>query len=342
MKKNAGGTWRRTRGLGIVRLPRVALLVMALAVPAGILLAIPGPASAQGANSDLMALVGPNPVAVLPVTATSAQAIPTVGHAVKAEASANSETAASRVTGEFGLVGTLANPAPVAPGGSISGTVTAAGRGPAKGRRLRGICVGAITPQGAVAALTATAPNGTYTLTGLAAGNYLVNFQSSEFCNGGNSASYVAQWYHNQPTQATASTVTVRSRRDTGSINAALQPGGSISGTVTAAGGGPLDGICVGTVTPQGATVIISTAPDGTYTLDGLPAGNYLVEFITAPGCGSNSGSYVAQWYNNQPTQATANTVAVTVGVDTGSINAALVRVPVTMDPSAPLWRPVS
>ena len=101
MKKNAGGTWRRIRGLGIVRLPRVALLVIALAVPAGILLAIPGPASAQGANSDLMAL------------------------------------------------GTLANPAPVAPGGSISGTVTAAGRGPAKGRRLRGICVGAITPQGA-------------------------------------------------------------------------------------------------------------------------------------------------------------------------------------------------
>jgi hypothetical protein len=230
MKKNAGGTWRRIRGLSIVRLPRVALLVMALAVLAGIPLAIPGPASAQGANSDLMALVGPNPGAVLPVTATSAQAIPTVGHAVKAEASANSETAASRVTGELGLVGTLANPAPVAPGGSISGRVTAAGGGPAKQCRgsscrrgpLGGICVGAFTPQGSRVTETATARNGRYTLTGLAAGNYLVSF-ASPGC--GNSGSYVTQWYNNQPTQATATPVAVTVGVDTPSINAVLQPG---------------------------------------------------------------------------------------------------------------------
>jgi len=74
MKKNAGGTWTHIRGRGIVRLPRVVLLVMALAVSAGIPLAIPGSASAQGAGSDLTALeVTANDV-FLPPDATSAQA----------------------------------------------------------------------------------------------------------------------------------------------------------------------------------------------------------------------------------------------------------------------------
>jgi IPT/TIG domain-containing protein len=54
MKKNIWGAWRRVRGLGIVRLPRVVVLAMALAISAGIPLAIPGPASAQ--TSDLQGL----------------------------------------------------------------------------------------------------------------------------------------------------------------------------------------------------------------------------------------------------------------------------------------------
>ena len=75
MKKNVGGTWRRIRGLGIVRLPRVVVLVMALAVSAGIPLAIPGSASAQQpVNSDLTALEVAADQVFLPPTATSVQA----------------------------------------------------------------------------------------------------------------------------------------------------------------------------------------------------------------------------------------------------------------------------
>ena len=74
MKKNAGETRRHIRGLGIVRLPRVVLLVMTLVVSAGIPLAIPGPASAQQPTNVLFA----GDVAVdnvdVPPTTTSVQA----------------------------------------------------------------------------------------------------------------------------------------------------------------------------------------------------------------------------------------------------------------------------
>ena len=75
MKKNAGGTRRRIHGLGIVRLPRVVLLAIALTVSAGIPLAIPGPASAQQpVNTDLTALEVAADQVFLPPTTTSVQA----------------------------------------------------------------------------------------------------------------------------------------------------------------------------------------------------------------------------------------------------------------------------
>jgi len=75
MKKNVGGTWKRIRGHGIVRLPRVVLLAIALTVSAGIPLAIPGPASAQQpVNSDLTALEVAADQVFLPPTTTSVQA----------------------------------------------------------------------------------------------------------------------------------------------------------------------------------------------------------------------------------------------------------------------------
>jgi hypothetical protein len=74
MKKNAGTTWRRTRSLDIVRLPRLIVLAMGLAVAAGIPLAIPGPASAQQPLSDLVAIDSAVDNVMLPPAATSAQA----------------------------------------------------------------------------------------------------------------------------------------------------------------------------------------------------------------------------------------------------------------------------
>jgi protocatechuate 3,4-dioxygenase beta subunit len=98
---------------------------------------------------------------------------------------------------------------------------------------------------------------------------------------------------------------------------------GWISGSVTAAGAGPLGGICVnanGIDSTVGSGSAI-TAADGTYTIKGLAPGSYDVEFYPS-GCGND---YVTQFWNNQPGPGSANAVLVTVGSTVPGINAAMV-----------------
>jgi hypothetical protein len=78
----------------------------------------------------------------------------------------------------------------------------------------------------------------------------------------------------------------------------ALAAAGSISGTVTAEGGGPLQGVEV-CPTPQPytfETTCVETGPAGTYKLDGLPGGSYLVHFSTQ----QNNLRYVSEFYDNE------------------------------------------
>jgi hypothetical protein len=109
---------------------------------------------------------------------------------------------------------------------------------------------------------------------------------------------------------------------DTDSIDAAMQPGGSISGTVTAAAGGALGGVCVAAIIPPDEFITGgSTDADGTYTIRGLAVGDYIVGFST--GCGY-PGDLVDQWFDHQSTPETATLVSVTAGHTTGSIDAAM------------------
>jgi hypothetical protein len=110
---------------------------------------------------------------------------------------------------------TIADPATAAAGGTITGKVTAA-RG---GAALSGICVGASrTGTGTGSRGGATTADGTYQITGLAAGTYDVEFASG--C--GNTGSYVAQWYNGQSSLASANPVTVTAGTTTPDISAAL------------------------------------------------------------------------------------------------------------------------
>ena len=56
----------------------------------------------------------------------------------------------------------------------------------------------------------------------------------------------------------------------------------------------------------------------GAYTVVGLPTGNYQVDFF------DYTGAHFEQWWNNQPTQATANIINVTIGNSTAGIDASL------------------
>jgi uncharacterized protein YodC (DUF2158 family) len=165
----------------------------------------------------------------------------------------------------------------------------------------------------------ATVADGTYKITGLAAGTYDV-----EFSNGcGNPGSYLEQWYKGQSAPGSANPVTVTAGTITPGINAAMVAGGTITGKVTAASGGAaLSGICVQASPTGGGTGIGGrpTAADGTYQITGLATGTYDLFFSA---CG-NPGSYLTQWYKGQSSQASANPVTVTAGTTTPDISAAL------------------
>jgi hypothetical protein len=118
-------------------------------------------------------------------------------------------------------------------------------------------------------------------LTGLAPGGYKVRFED---CGG---SGYGGQWYSGKTSQRSADVVTVRARRTTSGIGAALTRGRvSISGRVTAkATGRPLAGICV--VASSSATfAFASTDATGRYTVKRLVSGGYHVFFY---GCRDGS-----------------------------------------------------
>ena len=196
-------------------------------------------------------------------------------------------------------------------GGAISGTVIAA----AGGAALSGICVMAMASGSQVGPVATTASDGAYSITGLSAGSYSVEF----YAGCGNSADLLTQYYDNQTSEASANPVSVTAGATTSGIDDALAAGGAITGTVTAAAGGAaLSGICV-TAMASGSQVgpVATTGSDGVYSITGLPAGSYTMEFYT--GCG-NTGDYLTQYYDNQTSEASAKPVSVTAGATTSGI----------------------
>jgi hypothetical protein len=204
--------------------------------------------------------------------------------------------------------------AKMAPGGSISGTVTDNATTPAP---LAGICVSAQDGAGHFASAPPTTSTGTYTLPRLAAARYQVQFYD---CTGGNR---VPQWYSNATNPTGSTPVSVAAGANVNGINAKMTPGGSISGTVTdnAATPAPLAGICVlaqdGAGHSGGAG---ATTSAGTYTIPRLTAGRYQVQFTDC-----TNGNHLPQWYSKAGNSLVATPVTVGVGADVTGINAAMV-----------------
>lgn len=199
----------------------------------------------------------------------------------------------------------------LAPGASISGSVT----GPDGTTPVDGAYVEAFVETGGswVSVASASAQtDGSYTLDSLPAGNYRVYF------NGAWPSPYIAEWYDNAPDPNLADTVVVSAGVPVTGINASLALGGTISGTVTdAAGGTPLGYAYVYAYDDLGFPVGLAyTGFDGTYSVAGLPTGNYRVEF-GYPG-------YAIEYYNDEVFFSAADPVAVSAGFETAGIDAAL------------------
>jgi len=198
--------------------------------------------------------------------------------------------------------------------GNVTGTVTNA-----SAAGLAGIAVDAYRANGPGnwewVSYTPTDADGAYRLGGLPTGSYVIEFRDD-------SGVYVRQCYNNKPSRDEADAVAVTAGQTTSGINATLAPAGGVSGAVTNASAAGLGGIFVVAylVNSSGWDWInsVQTGADGTYSLGGLPAGSYRVEFR------DDAGAYATQYYNNKPTGELGDDVVVTVGATTPGINATL------------------
>lgn len=199
------------------------------------------------------------------------------------------------------------------PTGSISGTVTdQANAG------LGEICVAAYDWEiDAYQTATSTA-GGTYTISGLPAGSYEVDFRD---CGTEGTGYQPAVWgsvdgYSGTPVVLDTDTSAVNG------IDVQLSLGGAISGTL--AGAGNLEGACVQAVSYPGywnsqtgwnQTVAMS---DGSFLLRGLPAEPL---HLKVEDCNAETPSFATTWFKNlpgggnaAPAQADADPITVTTG----------------------------
>jgi hypothetical protein len=192
-------------------------------------------------------------------------------------------------------------------GGQISGTVTGS-----SGRKLSGICVYPLTnsPIG-LFLFSAQSSHGNYRIRSLPPGSYQVGFASCGLSD------YAPTLWPDTQNYRAAPYVHMHGTRHVGNIDEIMQPGGIITGTVTAAANPPsaLAGMCAVAFENNGLGVVgtAATSATGSYEIFGLAPGPYSVDFF--PGC-NNNGNYVGVNYPKN--------VNVVGGTASRGINAAL------------------
>ena len=216
---------------------------------------------------------------------------------------------------------------------SLSGTVTDAS---APGTDIADVSVEIDSQDGQYADLTTTADDGSYAFSAIPAGSYTLSFQPAQGSN------FLIQLWQNKSINDPATYFPVADGQVLTGMDAALKPGATISGTVDGvdAPGVGLADVDVEVQSADGGSGSgqASTDADGNYSVVGLPADTYNVQFQV------NDGIHIGQWWNNQPTFATAGLVTVGNAAAVANIDAHLAvgatisgRVDVAGSPDTPL-----
>jgi hypothetical protein len=185
--------------------------------------------------------------------------------------------------------------------------------------------------------------HGEYDITGLQPGKFAVGFGAQAFAvlfePSTNPLNYVFQYYEDKYPPSEPTSVTVNAGSTTTGIDAALQPGSEISGTITnASTGAPAQSAFACAVKIAGGvpTEVVACAASGAsgeYTIAGLPDGEFGVVFLGA--------KLVAQYYPDKASAAEAGVVTISAAKETKTgIDAAMLPMPVSpitgTEPGAP------
>ena len=159
-----------------------------------------------------------------------------------------------------------------------------------------------------------TDASGNYTVGPVKAGDYQVRFSPQD-------GAHVSEWYNGKLTKVAADPVTVTSPGDTSNINATLEVGGSMSGTVIEEGtGNPIGGCQVITLDPETMELMVmgQTDASGDYTLEAVATGSYKVLLFP------QDGIHLPEFYDNKASWTEADPVSVEAPGETSGIDAEL------------------
>ncbi|MDR7189114.1 5-hydroxyisourate hydrolase-like protein (transthyretin family) [Microbacterium sp. BE35] len=215
------------------------------------------------------------------------------------------------------------------PGRSITGTVTLPAGAPTEW--LSAITVSASAVNGSMIGGIGATPDpetGRYTITGLAPGSYQVAFRVMTSMPGTELPNLVDEYYDNAYTLSSATPVDV-SGGDKAGIDATLESGHSISGTITLPADAPtewMEAVSISVMTLSGeyfsnglhAKVDAAT---GAYTYSGLPAGEFIVQFSASgyfDGTDWTSTDIASEYYDDSVSSAGATLVSTASGDATG------------------------
>lgn len=163
-------------------------------------------------------------------------------------------------------------------------------------------------------ACASTGQNGQYTISGLPAGEYIVEFSDPPE----SALDYVRQYFDEQTSATAATLVPVVVGETSSGVDARLQLGGRVSGRVTSAFVGPLANVLVCALASASEAVDCALSNrDGEYVIAGIPAGSYVVGFDAGK-------PYLLQYYNDKTSFSDAQAVVVTVDNLSSGVDASM------------------
>ncbi|MGN8551513.1 UNVERIFIED_CONTAM: carboxypeptidase regulatory-like domain-containing protein [Microbacterium sp. SLM126] len=200
--------------------------------------------------------------------------------------------------------------ATLAPGGTISGTVT-----DVSGSGVPDLMVNVSSVSGGFYRSAQTDSDGRYAVRGLPEGQHLVRFEGSD--------DVLAEWWDDARKKGEATPIAVAAGTEVAGISPQLAAAGGVDGVVTDLAGEPISGVEVrvtsaGSLTPfDGGERNAVTAEDGSYSVRGLPAGDHTVYFSTADA----SKSVIGEWWDDAQTRTSSTSVVVQEGSMTSGIS---------------------